>query len=498
MRTESRVRIGLRGKLGIAALILTFSPVVAIWPVGVVEDLLQQQMASEVSDASSELRLFIESEHRDFRSGSPDARELEDFAADRHVMIRVIDSTGAVVLSTNPEQANRWNAFSKLWLGMDDFFFGPAGAPDLMAGEARLPPVAKREEVRAALDRRRGVRLHRDPTGRMYVYYVAEPIRDGGVVYTCRLSRRVIRSLYEMRYQLLALSLVLALSSLVLGTYVGQRVVAPLRRIQKSIEAYLRSPGQAPSLALARNDEIGDLSRNFQALVLRLRKQAEDTAETAGDLAHDLKNPIATVAATAELMQSGSAVTPERAGRIAQSLASAALHMNRTVDGLLGLAELEASLTSSSRELVDLRKLILDLQRELELLPQWAEATLAVEARDEAIVVGVSSELERMLLNLLNNALAFCHGRVLVTVDQNESLCTMVVCDDGPGVSEGNRDKVFRRFFSSRPTSMPPGTGLGLATAQVIARSHGGTITLMEDGPLDGACFRVELPRHSP
>lgn len=66
--------------------------------------------------------------------------------------------------------------------------------------------------------------------------------------------------------------------------------------------------------------------------------------------------------------------------------------------------------------------------------------------------------------------------------------------DDGPGVSEGNRDKIFGRFFTHRPRGAEPGSGLGLAIVHTIATAHGGDVELCDPGELGGARFVVTLP----
>jgi signal transduction histidine kinase len=67
------------------------------------------------------------------------------------------------------------------------------------------------------------------------------------------------------------------------------------------------------------------------------------------------------------------------------------------------------------------------------------------------------------------------------------------ILDDGPGVSPGNRDKIFTRFFSVRPPDKEPGSGLGLAIVHTVAQAHGGRVELADRSALGGACFRLVL-----
>jgi two-component system sensor histidine kinase ChvG len=102
-----------------------------------------------------------------------------------------------------------------------------------------------------------------------------------------------------------------------------------------------------------------------------------------------------------------------------------------------------------------------------------------------------------LLRNLVDNALVQPSERRLVLIDITRAGGAVVtrVRDFGPGVSAGNRENIFRRFYSQRPAGVAPGTGLGLSIVQSIAAAHGGGVTLEPATATErGACFRVTLP----
>lgn len=517
----SKLRFGLRAKLILLSLGLAFAPLIAIWPVGLIEDFLRREIAWEIDQCVDDLYeegarygfgvsrsnasgIDIDADADTDADANADERDAETwlhrFAEEHHVMIRILDEQGQVVLRTSPRQAERWANVRDVWQGLDDIFYGPTGPPDLLAYEARQSSEGSRPEVVDALAGHRSAQWRYDSEARMFVYSAAAPLPRGGAVYVTRISRRVIRSLYDMRYQLLKLTLFLAVAAVLFGLYVGRRMVAPLIKIERAIESYLAHPQKAAlqSLALKRNDEIGDLSRSFHELTSRLHRQVEETASVAGDLAHDLKSPIATVTATAELLESSTSLTPERQARLADALTNAARHMRLSVDGLLDLARLDERLTSTEHSPVDLTALIRRVVDEAQATPQFEKFELSLDIVDEGLtIVGVESQMELLIRNMLDNALAFCASSVHIALTERSDTLHLTICDDGPGVSEGNREKIFRRFFSSRPEGTPPGTGLGLSIVSTIARAHGGTVELLstsDDRPLDGACFRVTFP----
>jgi len=113
--------------------------------------------------------------------------------------------------------------------------------------------------------------------------------------------------------------------------------------------------------------------------------------------------------------------------------------------------------------------------------------------------MGVPIRLERVAENLLDNAVSFSpkEGRIVVAINQIDGRVAASVCDEGPGIPEDEREKVFRRFHSHRPDEESFGnhSGLGLAMGRTIAEAHDGTLRV-EDAPseLGGACLTLELP----
>jgi two-component system sensor histidine kinase ChvG len=111
----------------------------------------------------------------------------------------------------------------------------------------------------------------------------------------------------------------------------------------------------------------------------------------------------------------------------------------------------------------------------------------------------VAARLERVIENLLDNAVSFSppEGAIEVAIDNDGKWVTLTVCDHGPGIPEGSREKVFERFHSVRPAGEDFGnhSGLGLAIARTIAEAHDGTLTAhaRPDGK-SGACLMLRLP----
>jgi signal transduction histidine kinase len=132
--------------------------------------------------------------------------------------------------------------------------------------------------------------------------------------------------------------------------------------------------------------------------------------------------------------------------------------------------------------------------------PEAARRNVTLDFRvDEACVRGRAPDLERLVRNLLDNALrhATAGGRILATAAPRAGGVELRVQDDGPGVPVEEREKIFEPFYrgARARAGAPPGAGLGLAIVREIARAHGGDVTLApDDAARGGATFVVSLP----
>ncbi|MCA9618129.1 MAG: HAMP domain-containing protein [Myxococcales bacterium] len=476
-------------RIALACLLLVSAPLAFAWSMGLYDEVESRRIRGELSAVGAAL---LERAARD-PAFLDDAVSLDVFARVHEVLVRVMARDGLVTATTEAELAE--GRISRRWWfrRVADFFFGPGGAPDLAAFEQAQGPLSGRPEVKEA--RAGGLPVDgmaRPDRSSMLVFSRALPVGEGRIVHLTQVSRRSVRALYDVRFQLLKLTLALLGGAAVMAVWLGWSVVGPLRRLQQGVRAWRAGERQA-RLALPRRDEIGDLSRDFDALAVALEERVERTARVTADFAHDLKNPLATVRASAELLEEGAPLDSERRARLAHRIAEASEHIARSVDGMLVLARLEEELGEEGRRVVDLvassREVVAGMREAIEA----AGLVVEVVAGEEALeVVGVEPRLRQALQNLLDNALVFARERVEVRLERREGRVDWVVSDDGPGVSEGNRDKIFGRFFTARPRGAASGTGLGLSIVASIAEAHGAQLSLdpATEGA-SGATFRL-------
>jgi two-component system, OmpR family, sensor kinase len=287
-----------------------------------------------------------------------------------------------------------------------------------------------------------------------------------------------------------AAALALAAILVVRGTWTA------LRPLSTVIETATRIAHGDSKLRLnpSRTDtELGSLAAAFDQMLDALETAIEEarasdaaTRRFLADASHELRTPIAALQASVETLLREQPERPER-DRLEAAVARDSQRLGRLVNDLLGLARLEAHPT---RAPVDLAAIARPLVEEAHARTPQAEITLRADA--DTTVYGDPDALERVLRNLIDNALAAIQptGRIDVHLRRRNGYVQALVADDGPGVPEDQRQRIFERFVRLAPGK--PGHGLGLAIAQRIAHQHHGHLTC--DPTSNGASFSLSLP----
>jgi two-component system OmpR family sensor kinase len=296
---------------------------------------------------------------------------------------------------------------------------------------------------------------------------------------------------------LLLVELLVAAAALLLATLlVLQGTRTALQPLSAVIETATRIAHGNSKLRLepSRTDtELGRLAQAFDQMVDALEKAIEEarasdaaTRRFLADASHELRTPIAALQASVETLLREQPERPER-DRLEAIVARESERVGRLVDDLLGLARLEARPIRQRADLAAIARPLVEDAR-----ARAPRATITLNADNDTTVRGDPDALERVVRNLIDNALAAIQptGVIEVQLQRCNGYVEARVADDGPGVPEHQRERIFERFV--RLDSIKPGHGLGLAIARRIAEQHHGNLTC--DPTPNGASFTLSLP----
>ncbi|GHJ35491.1 two-component sensor histidine kinase [Streptomyces sp. TS71-3] len=237
-------------------------------------------------------------------------------------------------------------------------------------------------------------------------------------------------------------------------------------------------------------DEIAALAVTINATLDRLGQAAAQQRRFIADAAHELRSPLTTLLASLEVALTYPDQTdwPSAVGTAARQTR----RLRSLTEDLLLLARLDARVPAGPDTIVDLRELATTLAGQV--LPAERHLAIECDARETALVRGRPDELERLLRNLLDNAVHHAFDRVLLSVRAEDEGVVVAVGDDGPGIPSAAREHIFEPFarLEDDRSRVSGGTGLGLAIARDIAHAHHGTLTVADR--TCGTCFLVRLP----
>lgn len=214
-------------------------------------------------------------------------------------------------------------------------------------------------------------------------------------------------------------------------------------------------------------------------------------------VSHELRTPLTAIIGSATgLLENDALFTPEDRRELTGNIRDGALRMNRLVTNLLGMVRLESGMLQLNRKWCDVGDMIsVVLTQVREFSPH---RNLQVELPDEpAYIYGDEVLLEQVLVNIVSNAIKYSpdESQIVITVasDKSPSQLTIWVADQGIGIPEAERTRIFDKFYRSESTQHVTGTGLGLAICKGIVEVHGGTI-VAEPNPGGGTRMRIDIP----
>jgi two-component system, OmpR family, sensor histidine kinase MtrB len=301
------------------------------------------------------------------------------------------------------------------------------------------------------------------------------------------------RTLGVIRNSLLGAAVVATLAATLLGLWATRRVLRPVS--DASAAAARIAAGDLTTRLDAESDpDLAQLALAFNAMVDALHQRIERDARFVSDVSHELRSPLTTLATAVQVLEARRDELPERS-RVALDLVVEEIgRFQHVVQELLELSRADAGVDQTEAEPVRLGELVLQAASRLDGAATTVEIDPAVAA---TAILADKRRLERVLVNLFENARTHGEGLAAIRVLRRDAVARVEVDDNGPGVPAAERDAVFERFFRGAVSGRRGndfGTGLGLALVAEHVAAHGGRVWVEERDDARGARFVFEIP----
>jgi len=282
------------------------------------------------------------------------------------------------------------------------------------------------------------------------------------------------------------------------GWFMARRAVSGVEAVTRTAQKISGGTLEERVPVKPRGDEIDQLATTFNQMLDRIQTLLTEIKEMSDNIAHDLRSPITRIRGTAEVtLTTGKSLQEYEA--LAASTIEECDRLLDMINTMLLISKTEAGVDKLSREEIDLAGLTREACELFEPSAEDQGITLSCMASDGTRMFGDARMVQRMLSNLMDNAIKYTPpgGKVKISVSEKDALVLVSVQDTGCGISPGDLPRIFERFYRCDQSRSKPGIGLGLSLARAIARAHGGDITATSI-PGQGSTFTVTLPKSEP
>jgi len=276
------------------------------------------------------------------------------------------------------------------------------------------------------------------------------------------------------------------------GFFISRKMLARLEVINKTSQRIIAGELKHRVPVSVRGDEFDRLSGNLNQMLDQIQELMDGIRQVSDNIAHDLKTPLFRLRQKLESLTSRPSSDAEHRKELEDALAEADRLLN-LFNALLRIARIESESTKTVMQHLSLSTLANDVAEFYEPLADEKQQNLTVNAEDPVVIMADRDMLFQALANLVDNAVKYTPvgGNINLTVWAKKDEARVAVCDSGPGIAPGEREKVFQRFYRTDVSRSTLGNGLGLSLVHAVTKLHNAKLTLHDNQP--GLCVELAL-----
>lgn len=283
-----------------------------------------------------------------------------------------------------------------------------------------------------------------------------------------------------------------------IGWFMARRALRAIGKVTRTANEISRGALDQRVPVGSEGDELDHLARTFNTMLDRIQALIVGMREMTDNLAHDLRSPLARMRAASEMSLSNGEPKTER-NALAVHIIEDCDRLLEIINTTLDIAEAESGAAKLRISNVDLVDVVLDACDLFQTVAEDNHVVITTNLPKQCLVPGDRPRLQRVVANLLDNALKYtpAGGRVAITLAAESSQVKLSIADTGVGVSAHELPRIFERFYRCDRSRGKGGNGLGLSLALAIVHAHGGDIAVVSSLG-EGSTFTLILARVLP
>ena len=329
--------------------------------------------------------------------------------------------------------------------------------------------------------------------------------KDIGYIVVSEEANDILNAVKERKDFIIRTVIAVALVILIFSLFLNKYILKPIRLLVAFSDAIRKKSDKSIDIKnfFVREDEIGKLTKSIDEMTKELQKRTNRAENFSNDLAHEIRNPLASLKSASELLDK---TTEKMEGeKLLKIINHDVERIERLITDYSQMLKDEASLSRekmSKVNLIDIIKNVTeDFRQDLKNQNKIIDIIIKkkINTKNGYYIFGIENRLEQVIANLLDNSISFSENnhKIEIVVEETSSNLVMSIKDEGPGFSETSPEKIFKRFYSNRPKSFGKHSGLGLNIVKNIVELHKGTIAASNRLNKKGAQVEVLLPKFS-
>ena len=329
--------------------------------------------------------------------------------------------------------------------------------------------------------------------------------QDAGYIVVSEEANDILNAVKERKAFIIRTVLAVALVILIFSLFLNKYILKPIALLVRFSEAIKKKSNKNIDIKnfFVREDEIGKLTKSIDEMTKELQKRTTRAETFSNDLAHEIRNPLASLKSASELLDKTTEKTESE--KLLKIINHDAERIERLITDYSQMLKDEASWSREQMSKVNLIEIITnvidDFRQDLKNQNKKIHISIKkkIVSKNGHYILGIENRLEQVIANLLDNSISFSddNKKIEIEVEETSNNLVILIKDEGPGFSETSPQKIFKRFYSNRPKSFGKHSGLGLNIVKNIVELHEGTISASNRLNKGGAQVEVLLPKFS-